>query len=250
MKRALIVLALFALAGSSVLAQEEPIPPKRSKLAKIGLFGGFTPGWLSVDMKSVNDFVLAARGAPLSENGVFMAGGGGAIYVMVLPNVRIGGMGMSGSVKSTALDAGGIRRDAKFNVGFGVVSIEYVFPIVERLDIAAGIMLGGGGIDLTMRVSNGGNNTWQSEQKYLSDGLGGAVNNVTRQYSGAFFVWIPTVNVEYTVLGWLAFRVGASYVGMSFPSWQVDGNYELLGVPSNVSGKGFMVQGGVLLGVF
>jgi hypothetical protein len=37
---------------------------------------------------------------------------------------------------------------------------------------------------------------------------------------------------------------------MSLPSWQVDGKYDLLGVPSDVSGKGLMLQGGILLGTF
>jgi hypothetical protein len=250
MKRILLFLIVIGVVGSSLFAQEEPIPPKRTKMAKVGLFGGFLPGWLSVDVGPINDFIVHSKGIPLSTNGVFMVGGGGAIYIMVLPNVRIGGVGMSGSLNSTGLDATGIRRDAKLNIGYGGATIEYVIPIVERLDVSAGIMLGAGGIDLTMRVSNGGNNTWESEQNYLSAGLGGTINNVTRIYSGAFFVWSPMVNVEYAVLGWLAFRLGASYVGMSFPSWKVDGNYELLGVPSSVSGKGFMVQGGVLVGIF
>ena len=250
MKRALIVISLIAVVATSLLAQEEPIPPRRTKMGKVGLFGGFMPAWLSVDVKPINEFILGAKGAQLSENGILMLGGGGAVYIMLLPNVRIGGMGTSGWLKSTSLDAGGIRRDAKLTVGYGGVTIEYVIPVVERLDVSAGIMLGAGGIDLTMRVSNGGNNTWQSEQQYLNAGLGGTINNVTRTYSGAFFVWSPMVNVEYTMLGWLAFRAGVSYLGMSFPSWQVDGNYDLLGVPSKVSGKGFMVQGGVLLGVF
>jgi hypothetical protein len=58
------------------------------------------------------------------------------------------------------------------------------------------------------------------------------------------------VNLEYAVTGWLAFRAGASYVGMSFPSWSVDGEYDLLDVPSSVSGKGFMVQAGIMVGTF
>lgn len=250
MKKILMVLTLVALIGSTVFGQEEPIPPKRTRMGKVGLFGGVMPSWLAMDMKPINEFILGAKGAQLSENGVLLLGGGGAVYIMVLPNVRIGGVGTSGWLKSTSLDAGGTRRDAKMTVGWGGVTIEYVVPIVERLDLAAGIMLGAGGIDLTMRINNGGNNTWTSEQKYFSDGFSGTTNTVTRSYSGAFFIWSPTVNLEYTALGWLAFRGGVSYVGMSFPSWQVDGNYELLGVPSGVNGRGFMVQAGILLGVF
>ena len=48
---------------------------------------------------------------------------------------------------------------------------------------------------------------------------------------------------------WNANARGA-YVGMSFPAWEVDGEYELLGVPSDISGKGFMIQAGLFVGTF
>jgi hypothetical protein len=63
-------------------------------------------------------------------------------------------------------------------------------------------------------------------------------------------VWVPAVNIEYGILGWLGVRLGASYVGMSAPSWTVDDQYDLLGVPSKVSGKGFMVNMGIFIGTF
>ena len=251
MKKVVPLLLLGILCASIVTAQEEPIPPRRSKMAKVGLFAGFTPAWLNVDVGPLNSFITAAKGAPLSSNGVVMYGGAGAIYIIVLPNVRIGGAGMSGSLTSTALDnATGLRRDAKLNVGYGGVTIEYVIPIVERLDVSAGALLGWGGIDLTMRVGNGGSNTWDNEQTLLKGDLVAPGNNLTRTYTGKFFVYVPSVNIEYSILGWLGARLGVSYVGMAFPSWQVDGNYDFLGVPDKVKGSGFMVQAGIFVGTF
>ena len=238
MKRLISIWLLFALAVTAGLAQEEePIPPKRSRAIKVGLFGGFTPGWLFVDVAPINAFLTGGKGAALKDNGVFMTGGAGAAYIMVLPNVRVGGVGMTGALKSTALDLHNIRRDATMRVGFGGVTIEYVIPVVERLDITVGGMLGAGGIDLTLRQSNGASNTWVGEQelfgRYPTDTWYSSIYttpNITRTLSSMCFVWAPSVNVEYAVLGWLGVRVGASYVGMSFPSWDVDGEYELLGV--------------------
>ncbi len=252
MKKGLLILLVGLFSCSAVMAQEEPIPPKRSKMPKVGLFAGFTPGWLDVDVAPVNDFIAKAGGASLGTNGMIMYGGAGAIYIMVIPNLRIGGAGMSGSLSSTLLDNNNpqLRHDAKLNVGWGGVTIEYVFPILERLDISAGAMLGWGGMDLTMRVSNGAANTWEGESTFLGKGLTTPTNNITRTYSGKFFVYIPSVNVEYAFVGWLAARLGVSYVGMAFPSWQVDGNYDFLGVPSNVKGSGFMVQAGIFFGTF
>jgi hypothetical protein len=37
---------------------------------------------------------------------------------------------------------------------------------------------------------------------------------------------------------------------MVAPTWKIDSNYDLLGVPSDVNGNGFMVNLGVLVGTF
>src|SRR5512139_3322502 len=89
--RALALLLVFAL---PLFAQEEPIPPQRTKMAKVGLFGGAMPAVLFPDLGPLNDQLKAAGAATVSDNGVFMYGGGGAIYIMLIPNVRVGGMGM------------------------------------------------------------------------------------------------------------------------------------------------------------
>jgi len=254
--RYLIVLFLLALPEWSALAQDDvtvPIPPKRTRAAKVGAFGGFTPGWLFVDVKPINAVLQSNGGAPLKDSGVFMAGGAGAAYIMFVPNLRVGGLGMGGSISSTSLDAAGIRRDAELSVGFGGVTVEYVIPVVERLDVAVGTMLGGGGIDLTLRRDTGGNNTWLQEWGAFYSGNyenTAQIPNVTRRMSGSFFVYIPSVSVEYAIVGWLGARLGASYVGMASPSWELDDKYELLGVPSDVSGRGFMINAGLFLGTF
>ena len=54
---------------------------------------------------------------------------------------------------------------------------------------------------------------------------------------------------EYALTGWFAVRLGASYVAMLAPTWKVDSNYDLLGVPSNVNGNGFMVNLALLSGL-
>ena len=249
----MLVVCLTSTFAVAQQEEEPPIPPKRSKAAKVGAFGGFTPGWLFVDVKPINEFLQPAKGAALKDNGVFLWGGGGAAYIMLVPNLRVGGAGMSGAIKSTSLDASGIRRDAELNVGFGGVTFEYVVPIVERLDVAFGTMIGGGGIDITLRQDVGGSKTWGQEWNNFGSGnyqVLGQVNNVKRTMSGAFFVWMPSVNVEYAILGWVGVRLGASYVGMASPSWTIDDNNELLGVPSKVTGKGFMVNAGVFVGTF
>jgi hypothetical protein len=263
MRTPALLLTVVAFCVSLGLAQEEPIPPKRSHTVKVGLFGAFTPGMIFPNVKPINDFLVAGRAAPLKDNGVFMLGGAGAAYIMVVPNLRVGGVGMSGSISSTSLDLlTHIRRDVQLKIGYGGLTVEYVIPIMEHFDFAVGTMLGTGGMDLTLRKSNGGSNTWGGEQGYLGSGgsalvptpsetdLGFPPNNVTRVLTGSFYIIVPSVSFEYAVTAWLAFRLGASYVGMVAPTWRVDSNYDLLGVPSNVNGNGFMVNAALLVGTF
>ena len=62
MKRLLILLVLTLFMAPLATTQDEPIPPKRSRMAKMGLFGGFTPGYLFVDVKPINAFLAAGKG--------------------------------------------------------------------------------------------------------------------------------------------------------------------------------------------
>jgi hypothetical protein len=177
------------------------------------------------------------------------------VYIGVINNVRVGGIGMGGSIESRSVDATGIRRDSEFDVGFGGVTFEYVLPVIPRLDVALGGMLGWGGVDITLRQETGRNLTWNEEWSHFGSGnyndpVTGTVGNITRTMSGSFFIWMPTVNVEYAILGWMAVRVGAGYVGMSAPSWSVDGEYDLVGVPSDINGQGFILNGGIFVGTF
>jgi hypothetical protein len=221
-------------------------------MAKVGLFAGAMPGYLFADTKPINDYLKGAGAATLSESGMFMYGGGGAIYIMVLPNVRIGGLGMSGSLSSSQID-GIYRKDAKVSIGFGGVTVDYVIPLAPRLDLALGTMIGGGGIDITLKLDAGGNKTWLQEWSNFGTGTYGTpgqVNSIERLLSGSFFIMIPSANLEYALMGWLGVRLGVSYVAMMAPSWTLDGTHDLVGVPSAISGKGFMINAGLFLGTY
>jgi hypothetical protein len=251
MKRSLAAVLLLGVLVGSALAQDELIPPKRSSAAKVGALGGYTTGWLFLDAGPINSFLTGGGAAELSTGGVFLQGGSGAAYIMVVKNLRVGGIGMSGHSSSSVLDpATGITRSAKLTAGFGGVSIEYVVPIVPRFDLVGGIMLGTGGIDLELRKETGAAVSWTGEQNTLKDNTLTTTGSTLRTLQSKFFVYVPSINFEYAFLGWVGIRVGASYVGMSSPSWKLNDNYSLSNVPSEVSGKGVMLNAALLIGTF
>ena len=75
MRKIFLLLLLAGFSLSLVQAQEEPIPPKRSRMIKVGLFGGFTPGMLFPDVKPVNDFLTAGQGDSLEQQRHVPGGG-------------------------------------------------------------------------------------------------------------------------------------------------------------------------------
>jgi hypothetical protein len=254
MHRLIIVFACtMVLLQSPLLAQqqdeEEPFPPKHRAQPKLGGAGGFTQNLLFLDLDPINQVLASSGVTAFEKQPLLMLGGQGYGYIMIIPNLRVGGMGASGTMKSTLLDVpSNTRRDVELSVGYGGVTIDYVVPVVPRLDVALGLLLGSGGMSLKLTRDNAlakvWDKTWQDFKNTDS------VYNYSQTLSGSFFVYQPSVNVEYALLRYLGLRAGVSYMGMVGSNWQVDNKFDLVGVPSAVSGKGFMVNGGIFLGTF
>jgi len=241
----LLIVDVFPLAAQE--EEEEPLPPpRRQAAAKIGGAGGFTPLFLFWDVDAFNTF-LPTSVQKFDKSPMFLTGGQGFAYIMLVENLRIGGMGVGGSSKTSAI-TGGFRRDVEVGINFGGVTIEYAIPIIERLDVVPGILFGGGSMRITMTRDDGSFKYWGS---LWSDFDGSqATINYTRNLSGSFLVYQPSVQVEFAVLRWLAIRVGASYVGMGSPSWTLDEQFDVTNVPSKVNGQGWVIHTGIFAGTF
>jgi len=253
MRRASTFLLLMCfLKGPALLAQqdeEEPLPPPRhGGAAKIGGAIGFTTSYLFLDMDAFNQVFGNASAAQFSSKGMVLYGGQGYGYVMIVPNLRIGYLNMGGTRKSLSVE-GNTRRYIDLSVGFSGASFDYVIPVVPRLDLSLGILVGGGGVDITMSRDEGFAKTWDKVWTDFGD-PGTAAVEYSRKLSGRFFIYQPSINIEFALLRWLGLRAGASYLGMAGGSWQIDDRYELVGVPDNISGKGWMINGGVFVGTF
>jgi hypothetical protein len=252
MRRFVGILLLLSMFAPLAVPQEEPIPPRRTKAPKVGLFAGYTPGLLFFDVAPINEFLAGTGMAPLNDEAMFMQGGAGALYILVVPNLRVGFMAMGGSrTGTTANIATGIRQDVDVNISLGGFTFDYVWTVVPRLDVAVGTMIGWGGMEMTLRKQlPGGSQTWQGEKDLFTNWNATTGTVLTRNLSGGFFTLVPALNVEYAISGWVGVRLGASYVLMMAPSWTLDGEYDLAGVPSSVKGSGFMVNAGIFVGTF
>lgn len=242
-----------ALVVSPILAQvedhPEPVPPKRASAVKLGGGIGVTPSWLFLDLDPINRVLAAANAATFSDGSLYMSGIQGYAYILVVPNLRVGGLGAGGSMESSSLEiASNTRRDVKLSVSMGGVTIDYVIPVVPRVDITVGTMLGGGSMKLRMTRDNGTGKIWGD----LWGELGGSApaSEYSRTLEGSFFLYQPSVTVEVALTRWLGLRVGGSYLGAAGNSWTLDDKYDIYGVPDEIRPKGFVLTTGLYLGTF
>src|SRR5689334_18367373 len=164
MRRFLLLLfCLTALLQLQAAAQEdddEPLPPpRRHGQTKIGGAAGFTQDLLFLNLDPINEVLRQNNAAELATGPVVLLGGQGYGYILLLPNVRVGGIGGSGTIRSKSLQ-GLTRRDVELSVGFGGVTIDYVIPIVPRVDLTVGGVLGGGGMSLKLTRDAGYPKSW------------------------------------------------------------------------------------------
>ncbi|MBI4811237.1 MAG: hypothetical protein HY800_07345, partial [Ignavibacteriales bacterium] len=131
MYRYFLFLSVLAILTLPILAQEdeeEPLPPKRSIQSKIGGAGGFTQNLLFMDLNPINEYLKKSNCAEFDKTPMLLLGGQGFGYIMIVPNLRIGGLGAGGALTSTSLDTSlpmDMRREVELSVGFGGVTIEY-----------------------------------------------------------------------------------------------------------------------------
>jgi hypothetical protein len=247
-------LLLLEIVGSMVLFaqqdEEEPLPPpRRTSAPKIGGALGFTQNVLFLNLDPINEVLRKSNAAPFSGNAMLLTGAQGYGYVMVVNNLRVGGMGATGTRKSTSVDPGGnISRNVELSAGYGGVTVDYVIPVVPRLDLALGGLVGGGGMSFKMTLDRGNVRLWNDV--WDTFGSATAADQYSTKVSGSFFVYQPSVNLEYAVLRWLGVRAGASYLGMAGSNWKQDDQFDVSGVPDNISGKGWMINGGIFVGTF
>lgn len=212
-------------------------------VSKFGLAGGFTPIYIMPKLDAVKDFAAAAGIEDFSTSGLITYGGGGYAYIMIVDNVRLGGMGFSGSRVETS----GIK-EIKYAIGGGGVTVEYTIPSIRRIAISPGIILGAGSFDI-YASSNNGDFTWGGIAGDVNTG-NNSTDNFTRKITNSYYTVTPTLNIDIPFNRFLAFRIGGGYQITFADSWSVDNDQKISGMPSDLNGNSFFIQTGLFLGFF
>ncbi len=191
------------------------------------------------------------------RNEVWMIGGQGFITLPWVPNLRVGGMGYSG----TSVDCGctnqvitqdstNVNRYLTYEVGYGAITIDYVLPLrTGHFHIVPGIALGYGAVNIYARQAAN-----RLDFNIGDEFGGGSPDNVytTHTYSSSFFLYMPQIQFEYNPLSYLMFRLTAAYQGTSMGTWTVDQGVSLGNTSglSGINGSGLVISLGAFLGIF
>jgi len=245
MKTVLLLLLALMMYTPSLLSQEdnayEETPSSRSSSGGIfGGGGGIVPTWYFVNTKGLNEELTRLGFPVLKENGMFLMGGHGYAYIIIIPNFRIGGIGAGGSIESTQ-SLGEIYRAAKFSTSFGGVTLEYVIPF-GRFHIAFGGMLGGGSNELALTRTS-------SETRDWNDVTFGGKYPLYQVYSNSFFSYQPSLTIEFDVSPFIVVSANTGYYGSSGRAWKLDDHFEIQNVP-DFKLSGTFLRLGLTVGLF
>lgn len=243
MKR-IIILGLLLVSFGFTNAQEEE---EVGWVARFGIAGGFNPVYAFPNLDALNARAKNLGLEELSNSGLVLWGGGGYAYIMIIDNLRLGGIGLSGTIKTSG-NEGFINRELNYSLGLGGITVEYTLPFIKYVAVSVGSIIGIGSQSIES-YENFGNYTWENsfpQPIYSSLATPGNYSKMTN----TFFTIAPTLNVDIPLSRFMAFRVGGGYILNFNDDWKVNNGRDVSGVPTSLTENNFYIQTGIYFGFF
>lgn len=247
MKKFYFLIALFIITAHNIMPQDSPFYD-----APFGGGGGYTGGWIMPNVDGINVQLKNFDVPSLPSSGLYTSGGAGFIYLGFIRNLRVGGMGFSGSRTTSAIFypiyAGpspypytNYNREAVYSISGGGLTLEYTLPFVKDFGVSVGAVIGRGSLNIQL-YSNMGTITW--------DNYWNAAPGSSSSLKNSFWLFTPTLNVDVPAYHLLSFRIGAGYQYTFGSSWTYDNNKDITNAPSDINGNSFYIQAGIFVGLF
>ena len=206
---------------------------------------GYVPAWYLPNLDPINTELKSTGLSDLSTGGFYSSGGAGFMYLGFVKYLRLGGMGYSGSV-STSAEIGGVKKEVIYKLGGGGLTVEYTLPIVKDAGLSIGAMIGAGSMEVQI-FRNNKDFSWDD----IWDEQGNdSTSNLNRSLKNNYWTFTPTLNFDYPINRFIVIRLGVGYQLVFADSWKADNDNELKNVPSNLNANTFFIQSGLFIGFF
>jgi hypothetical protein len=213
--------------------------------APFGGGGGYVPGWSIPNIDPINIQLKNIGFKELSTDGIYTSGGAGYIYIGMIKNLRVGGMGYSGSISESSLN-NGVNQEAIYSIGGGGLTVEYTLPFIKNWGVSVGAVLGAGSLTVEL-YRNDGSFNWNNLFENIGDGN---TSNISRTLKNNYWLFSPTLNIDIPLYRFVVFRIGAGYQLTLGNDWEVDNGQAISNVPSDLDGDAFFIQSGLFIGFF
>ncbi|MDA3860079.1 MAG: hypothetical protein PF445_02540 [Melioribacteraceae bacterium] len=215
-------------------------------MSKFGLAGGLTTAWMFPNYDEINKQLPKFGISEKLSGGLLTWGGSGYVYLMIVDDLRIGGMGFGGT-QSLASVSSGFNREIKYGLSGGAFTLEYTLPFVKKIAISIGGMIGGGKLTVE-QYQNNDNFSWQETWDEFNNP--GNTENFSRRIESNYITLTPTINIDVPLTRFFAIRVGSGYQFTMSESWTIENDKSIESVPSSLNGDAFFIQTGIYLGFF
>lgn len=211
-------------------------------VSRFGIAGGFSPVIVFPNLTPINNELQQLGISEFSTSGMLNFGGSGYAYIMLVDNLRIGGIGFGGTISRSKI-INGLSNEINYNYGVGGLTIEYSLPFINKVAVSIGTIIGAGSSSIEV---------YKNKSDFSWDGVWGetSTQNISRKMSNTFFTIAPTLNADFPVTRFMALRLGIGYVYSFNDRWKADNDQSLTNVPSDLNSKSFFIQTGIYFGFF
>lgn len=254
--RLILPILLFILSFGSLYSQDDRLdnftfesePLKHESIPYFAVAGGYTGTFTFLNYDEINNQLNAGNfGVGTFDGPLYLNGAEGFTGVFIVPALRAGFFSYGGTKKLSKTDTfngvPNLERDVQLSVGYTGIALEYGIVLFKSFAILPGVGFGWGNMSLeatqTEQNADWGNFNPNPE-----------ANNYMKRIESSYLFVKPNLNIEYSILNILMFRLNATYMLPFSYDWKYNHAATLNNVPDGVAAKGFAVQVGLFVGLF
>lgn len=217
--------------------EEIPIVEQRADYFSIG--AGYLGDFRFINFDEINK-KLEEFSLPGFSGNMYISGAHGFAGIGIIPNLRLGFMGISGSSNINQDDAQ-YKSGSNLFLDVTAFSIDYGIVLFSHFAVLPGVKVGWSSLRQEIYKSD-------KERDWANTNY--SANNYFHTFEGSFFFAQPTLELEYALTPFIMARLSGGYSFSFSPSWDYNSYATLKNVPETINTSGLGLQFGIFVGLF